>query len=62
MNKTSIALVVTGALASLFAAGLLAVGGLALWGDSQKDDDGYLSTGTHPVSYTHLTLPTTPYV
>ena len=47
MNGRSIALVVTGALASLFAAGLLAVGGLALWGDSQKDSDGYLSTDTH---------------
>ena len=47
MNGRSIALVVTGALASLFAAGLLAFGGLALWGDSQKDGDGYLSTATH---------------
>jgi hypothetical protein len=47
MNARSIALVVTGALASLFAAGLLAAGGLALWGDSQKDSDGYLSTDTH---------------
>ena|SRR5215217_1441163 len=47
MNAKSIALVVTGALASLLAAGLLAAGGLALWGDSQKDSDGYLSTDTH---------------
>jgi hypothetical protein len=47
MNGRSIALVVTGALASLFAVGLLAVGGVALWGDSQKDSDGYLSTDTH---------------
>ncbi|HEX6584569.1 MAG TPA: hypothetical protein VF056_13280 [Thermoleophilaceae bacterium] len=47
MNGKSIALVVGGTLASLFAAGLLAIGGLALWGDSQKDSDGYLSTGTH---------------
>jgi hypothetical protein len=47
MKKSSIALVVGGALASLFAAGILAVGGLALWGDSQKDSDGYLSTDTH---------------
>jgi hypothetical protein len=47
MNGRSIALVVTGALASILAAGLLAVGGLALWGDSQKDSDGYLSTDTH---------------
>jgi hypothetical protein len=47
MNGKSIALVVTGALATIFAAGLLAVGGIALWGDSQKDSDGYLSTDTH---------------
>ena len=47
MNGKSIALVVGGTLASLFAAGLLAIGGLALWGDSQKDNDGYLSTDTH---------------
>jgi len=47
MNAKSIALVVTGALASLLAAGLLAAGGLALWGGSQKDSDGYLSTDTH---------------
>src|SRR5215207_3741924 len=47
MNGRSIALVVTGTLASLVAAGLLAAGGLALWGNSQKDSDGYLSTDTH---------------
>jgi hypothetical protein len=47
MNGKSIALVVSGALASILAAGLLAIGGLALWGDSQKDSDGYLSTDTH---------------
>jgi hypothetical protein len=47
MNGKSIALVVTGALATIFAAGLLAIGGLALYGDSQKDSDGYLSTDTH---------------
>jgi hypothetical protein len=47
MNGRKIALVVTGSLASLFAAGLLAIGGLALWGDSQKDSDGYISTDTH---------------
>jgi hypothetical protein len=47
MNGRSIALVVTGSLATIFAAGLLAIGGLALWGDSKKDSDGYLSTDTH---------------
>ena len=47
MKKPSIALVVTGSIASLFAVGLLAVGALAFVGDSQKDSDGYLSTDTH---------------
>jgi hypothetical protein len=47
MNGKRIALVVTGTLASLLAAGLLSIGVLALWGDSQKDSDGYLSTDTH---------------
>jgi len=47
MKKSSIALVVTGALASLVAVGLLAIGGLAFVGESQKDSDGYLSTNTH---------------
>jgi hypothetical protein len=47
MKKPSIALVITGALASLFAVGLLAIGGLAFIGESQKDSDGYLSTDTH---------------
>ena len=47
MKKPSIALVITGSLASLFAVGLLAIGGLAFVGESQKDSDGYLSTDTH---------------
>ncbi len=42
-----IALIVTGAITALAAAGLLAVGGVALWGDSEKDGDGYLSTDSH---------------
>ena len=48
MNKGSrIALIVTGAIASLIASALVAGGALALWGDSQKGSDGYLSTDTH---------------
>jgi hypothetical protein len=42
-----IALIVTGAITGLLAAGLLAVGGAALWGDSEKDADGYLTTDSH---------------
>jgi hypothetical protein len=48
MNKGSrIALIVTGTIASLVATALVAGGALALWGDSQKDADGYLTTHTH---------------
>jgi hypothetical protein len=42
-----IALVATGAVTALLAAGLLAIGGVALWGESEKDADGYLSTDSH---------------
>src|ERR1044071_2794058 len=42
-----IASIVAASLAGLFSLGLLAAGGLLLWGDSQKDDQGYLSTTTH---------------
>jgi hypothetical protein len=42
-----IALIVTGALTGLLAAGLLAVGGVALWGESEKDGDGYFATDSH---------------
>jgi hypothetical protein len=37
---------VAAGLAGLLALGLLAAGGLLLWGDSRKDDQGYLSTRT----------------
>ena len=40
-------LLVAAALAGVLAVGLLGMGGLALWGDSQKDDQGYLTTDTH---------------
>jgi hypothetical protein len=42
-----VALIVSGSVAALTAAGLFALGGLALWGDGQKDDQGYLSTDSH---------------
>jgi hypothetical protein len=46
-NGSRIALIVTGALATLIASALVAGGALALWGDSEKDADGYLTTHTH---------------
>jgi hypothetical protein len=45
-NGSRIALTITGAIASLIAVALVAGGALALWGDSLKDDDGYLRTDT----------------
>jgi hypothetical protein len=45
-NGSRIALIITGTIASLIAVALVAGGGLALWGNSLKDDDGYLRTDT----------------
>ena len=42
-----IASIIAASVAGLFSIGLLAAGGLLLWGDSQKDEQGYLSTTTH---------------
>ena len=51
MNDGSrIALTITGAIASLLAVALVAGGALALWGDAQKDNDGYLRTDTERFS------------
>jgi hypothetical protein len=45
-EKGRIALVVTGAVAALISTALIVGGLAALWGDSQKDSDGYLTTDT----------------
>jgi hypothetical protein len=42
-----IASVIAASVAGLLSIGLLAVGALLLWGDSQKDEQGYLSTASH---------------
>src|SRR4029453_13465255 len=47
MNAKRIALIVTGSIAALLASALLIGGGLSLYGNAQKDSDGYLSTDTH---------------
>jgi hypothetical protein len=53
-----IAFVVAGALAGIVAVCLLAAGVGALWGDGQKDEDGYLSTGSHRFAATTQALVT----
>jgi hypothetical protein len=40
-----IASIVVGGVAAVLALGFIAAGALLLWGDSKKDDQGYLSTG-----------------
>lgn len=41
-----VSMLIAGGVASLMAVGLIGIGGVALYGDSQKDDQGYLSTDT----------------
>ena len=49
-------LIVAGSVAALIAAVLIAAGALALWGESKKDADGYLSTGTERFTTTTRAL------
>jgi hypothetical protein len=42
-----IASIIAASVAGLLSLGLLAAGGLLLWGDSQKDEQGYLTTASH---------------
>jgi hypothetical protein len=58
-----IVLFVSAGLASVMAVGALALGALALWGESEKDERGYLSTdsesfasGTHAIATDNLDL------
>jgi len=43
-------LVILGAVTAFVAAGFIAAGGGLLWADSQKDERGFISTGTHGFS------------
>jgi hypothetical protein len=47
-----------GSLAALVAAGLLAAGGLALWSNGKKDDDGYLTSASHTFSTSDYAIAT----
>ena len=49
-NTARIALVITGAVTALIATALVLGGSLALYGEIEKDDDGYLTTDTHRFS------------
>jgi hypothetical protein len=49
-NSGRIALVITGAITALLASALVLGGGLALYGELEKDDDGYLTTEAHRFS------------
>ena len=58
-----VVLLVTAGLATVMAVGALGVGALALWGDSKKDERGYLSTdsqrfaaGTHAIATESLDI------
>jgi hypothetical protein len=44
-SRGRIASIVVGGVSAVLAVGLIAAGALLLWGDSKKDDQGYLSTG-----------------
>ena len=46
-NAGRITLVITGALTALLASALVLGGGLALYGEVEKNDDGYLTTDAH---------------
>ena len=52
--------VATGAVAAVIAILLLVAGGAAVWGDRQKDADGYLSTGADRFSTSAHALATEP--
>jgi hypothetical protein len=50
MNTKRLISLTAGGLAALVAAGLLAAGGLVLWSNGKKDDDGYLTSASHAFS------------
>ena len=46
-NTARITLIITGAVTALIASALVLGGSLALYGEIEKDDDGYLTSDTH---------------
>jgi hypothetical protein len=53
-----IASIIAASVAGLLSLGLLAAGGVLLWGDSKKDEQGYLTTHTHPFATSTYALAT----
>ena len=53
-----VAALATAAVLALLALGFLAAGGAALWANGQKDDEGFLSTGTDRFSTSTYALST----
>ena len=53
-----VALIVTASIVSLIAFGLLSIGGLSLWGNAQKDSQGYLTTDSERFSTSTRALAT----
>jgi hypothetical protein len=49
-TAAQVAALVAGSLIGLFALGLMAAGGVALWGEAQKDAQGYVATASDPFS------------
>lgn len=47
MNSKRLIAFVSGSVAALAAAALLAAGGAALWADGKKNDDGYITSASH---------------
>jgi hypothetical protein len=50
MNTRRLISLTAGGLVALAAAGVLAAGGLVLWSNGKKDDDGYLTSASHTYS------------
>jgi hypothetical protein len=57
-NAFRVASVAGGGVAALLATTLIVTGGLALWGNGQKDDQGYLSTSTEKFATSTYALDT----
>jgi hypothetical protein len=58
MNTKRVISLTAASLVALAAAGLLAAGGLLLWSNGKKDDDGYLTSASHTFSTSDYAIAT----